>query len=429
MGFFDRFRRKETETRSGLFAGLTLNGAGFYNGSRPPVPAHLAENLSAVLGCVELICGAVSSLPPSLVTDMPEGRMPAPSSAPAWRLLQRPNSLQSWPAFVSWMTGQILLHGNALAFIETDGRGGVAALKPAPWPWLLPVVLSGQGNPRLAFDVIHMAPESALLGLPSRLLDTDVLHVRARSDFGALGRSVLSRAAGPVAEGIEIASVANSVWANGLRPSGIYSIDGQLDADTRKRFRDNIREMHAGPSNAGKIMILDRGGKFTSTSMSSLDAEFLASRQFSVSEICRLFSVPEVLMQVKERVPADPSAYLSLFASQCLAPLVAGIESEFDTLLPVGQHLQLDLSGMLRGSFATMTAAMCASVQSGIATPNDGRRALGLRPHADGDMLRVGPAPSWPADATGLPHLGPSPGPTAKGGLAEPGTHQGQGAT
>lgn len=425
MGFFDRFRRKETETRSGLFAGMTLGGAGFYSGARAPVPAHLAENLSAVLGCVELISGAVSSLPASLTADTVDGRVPAPSSAP-WGLLQRPNRLQSWSAFMAWMTGQILLHGNAIARIETDARGAVTGLMPAPWPWILPVVLSGQSTPRLAFDVIHVAPESALLGLPPRLLDTDVLHIRARSDFGAIGRSVLSRAAGPVAEGVEIASVATSVWANGLRPSGIYSIDGQIDGETRRRFREHIKEMHSGPANSGRVMILDRGGKFTSTSMSSLDAEFLASRQFSVSEICRLFSVPEVLMQVKERVPADPSAYLTLFAAQCLAPLVATIEAEFDALLPAGTHLQLDMSGMLRGSFATMTAAMCASVQSGIATPNDGRRALGLRPHADGDVLRVGTAPSWPADFAGGKHLGASPGP--RGDLPEPGTNANAGS-
>src|SRR5258708_7473869 len=72
------------------------------------VPVHLAETLSAVLGCVELIAGAISSLPASIMQDGDE----APRSSAAWRILDRPNPWQSWPTFVSWLVASILLHGN-----------------------------------------------------------------------------------------------------------------------------------------------------------------------------------------------------------------------------------------------------------------------------------------------------------------------------
>jgi len=65
--------------------------------------------------------------------------------------------------------------------------------------------------------------------------------------------------------------------------------------------------------------------------------------------------------------------------------------------------------------------------RSVILTHNNARRAAGLPALPDGDALRVGAAPSWPADASGVPSLAPKPGPT-RGGLPNVGTHQGQGS-
>jgi phage portal protein BeeE len=148
---------------------------------------------------------------------------------------------------------------------------------------------------------------------------------------------------------------------------------------------------------------------------------------FSVSEVCRLFCVPEPLLQIGQRLPSDMSTYVTTFAIQALAPLVNAIEAEFDhSVLPAGMHLALDMSGLLRGNYSAVVAALATATQSGITTPNDARRALGLPPLEGGDVLRLGSAPSWPADRPGMPALHPSPGPG--GDLPNLGTNQNGGA-
>jgi HK97 family phage portal protein len=387
-----------------------------------------AEGLSAVLACVELISGSIASLPASLVIDTPDGRAPAPLTAPAWRLLTRPNAQQSWPALASWLTGQILLHGNGVAWVATDARGAVSALTPIPWPWLQPHVIAGGDGPRLVFDVVQTGPEAALLQLPRRLLDDDVMHVRSRSDFGIVGRSVLSRASGPVREGTEIAQLAASNWRNGMRPSAVLTAPNYLSEQQRLRYGDDFEARFTSSINAGRMPLLEGGWKLERAALSSVDAEFLNTRHFNVSEIARCFGVPEVLIQTGQRVVADLAPFLSAFATQALLPVVTAIEGEFDnSVLPPGMHLVLDTTGLMRGSFSAVTAALCAATQSGITTANDARRAMGLPPLDGGDVLRVSGAPSWPADAPGMPHLGPSPGPRGDA-PAEPGTHQGHGA-
>lgn len=428
MGIFSRLARSLARPEARYRAGDGW-GVGWAIGAPRdggvPAPVHLAESMTAVTACVELIASSIASLPAELVVDTPDGRQPAPATSPAWRILQRPNSRQSWPAFVNMAVAQILLQGNSVSLIGTDARGAVNSLTPVPWTWIMPVVVPG---PRLAFDVLDVGPEASLLGLPGRMLDSDVMHVRARSDHGIIGRSVLHRAAGVVRESVDIAQAAHSVWRNGLSLSGFVETGGpSLSPAQREAFRaslDNLR----GAGNAGKTMLLEGSFKYNPMSISPLDAQLLDSRKFSVEEICRLFNVPSILLQLGQRMPASLDPYVTAFAQLALAPIINLIEGEFDAaVLPPGMHLNLDLAGMLRGNFSAMTAALCAAVQTGIATPNDGRRALGLPAVDGGDDLRAGNAPNWPADRPGMPHLGPSPGPT-DGGVPEPGTHQNGGS-
>ena len=393
--------------------------------------AHLAESLGAVQACVALISGAISSLPAELTLDTDAGRAPAPATSAAWRILQRVNAFQSWPAFASWMTSQILLYGNAVSYIQTDGRGAVLGLSPCPWPWLLPQIVGGSNGsaPRLVYDTVHSTPEVALLGLPRRMLDTDVLHVRGRSDFGIIGRSVLSRAAGPVLEGLEIAQTATSFFRNGMRPSAVMTAPNYLTKPQRETYHSETEEKFAGSLAAGKIPLLEGGWKLEQHSLSSVDAEFLGTRQFSVADIARMFGIPEPLLQHGGRLLQDPTPYVSLLATQTLSPIVTAIEAEFDSAVlgsGSGMHLSIDLDGLMRGSFSAVTAALAALVQSGVITPNDAREELDWPALPDGDALRVGQAPNYPADGSGMPSVSPRPGPTGDG-VAMP-SHQNQGS-
>jgi HK97 family phage portal protein len=406
-------------------------GAVAMGGSQWAGPTGGAESVTAVAACVNLIASAIASLPPSLLIDTPEGPTAAPPGVAAWRLIKRPSPFLSWPAFIGQAVASILLRGNSLAAITTDARGGISGLTAVPWAWVNPQVInSGDGTARLVFDIVPNAtPEARLLNLPRRLLADDALFLRARSDNGGIiGRSVLSRAASAVTEGAEIARMAQSNWANGMRPSGVLTAPTFLSDTQRERFGPDWMEKFTGSINAGKVPLLEGGWGLSQVSMTSVDAEFLASRQFSVADICRLFNVPEVLLQIGTRSITDLSSYVTSFAQLCLSPLVTTIESEFDAILPAGMHLRLDLDGLQRGSFSAVVAALCALQQSGAITANDTRGELGWPPIDGGDALRPSGAPTLPADFKGGDHMGQSPGATGDNPPA-PGTNQNDGAS
>lgn len=387
---------------------------------------HYADNLSAILAVVELISATVASLPASIVVDSPAGRIPAPPGTPGNRILAQPNGLHSWPEWVQFTVASMLTHGNALSYVGTDGRGAPATLTPCPWPWVSPLIIPGAGGPRLVFDVLHSTPEARLLGLPGRILDSEAAHFRSRADNGVIGRSVISRAAAVCREGTLLGDAASAIWRHGMRPSAVMTSPTVLTEKNRAEARLMLDRL-TGAMNAGRVPLMEGGFTFQQVGMSSVDQEFLATRRLNVEEIARVFRCPVGLIQPGAGVQPY-EAMVAAFGQLCLAPLVAVLEAEFSAaVLPFGQYLQLDLSGMLRGSYSGMMGANSVAVQAGILTPNDARRAAGLPALPDGDTLRVGAAPSFPADAAGVPSLAPKPGPGA-GALGNPGTNENGGS-
>lgn len=391
------------------------------------VASIAAENLSAVLGAVELISNSIASLPASIVQDTPDGRAPAPGAA-ANRVVSRPNAYQSWPSYIGTVVSSLLMQGNSLSLVAYDARGAVTALTPVPWLWVIPQAVSaGEGRPlRLVYDVSVRTAETMLLGLPNRILPADALHIKARSDNGIIGKSVLARAPAVLDIGHAVQTFSQSVFEKGANLSGMLSLPSGMSPDAKTRLMAFIERSFTGTHNTGRILPVDADAKFTQLQMNATDAEVLASRRFSVEEIARLFSIPAPMLQTGTTAPATLTPYLTAFAQLALAPYVAAIEAEWDDLLPAGQHLQIDLGGLQRGDYSAVAAAQAVLVQSKIATPNDARRTLGMPAHADGNNLGTGSAPNYPADASGVPSLAPKPGPG--GTLPNIGTHQNEGA-
>lgn len=415
----------------GWQAGSILGGA--IGAGSSPVAVGQAEALSAVTSCVELISGTLASLPAYVYVQTDQGREEAAPTHPVARLIRRPNGWMSWPAWMQNAVASILLHGNAVSWVRLDGRGAPTALIPVPWSWLLPQVLP---SGRLVFDVLHATPEARLMGLPARLLDTDVLHVKARSDVGIIGRSVLSRAASVIREGIDTSTLASSNWRNGMRPGGILTRDKFLTDTQRDQLDARVRDF-SGPGNAGKTMILEGGWTWTALGLNSSDAELLASRQFNAAEIASLFNVPLQLIRPGDKVVPTLAPYMTALAQMALAPIVAAIEAEFSNSVFVSDahSLGIDMGGLTRGDFATRWSAYAVAAQNSLLTRDEIREAEGYGPHPDGPE----PAPAategspivptgtvHPPDLPGLPSTAPKPGKTGDG-LPAPGTNGGEG--
>ncbi len=216
MGFLDRILgRAKPETRAGGYVpGFSIGSDSNPFAASTPDP-HQAENLSTVTACVNAIASGLASLPARVYQAQGDGRVEAPGH-PVSRIIRAPNSRQTWPDLIEWIVGQVLLRGNALCEVTYDGAGRPTGLLPIQWQFVRVVVLP---SGRLAYDVIDYSAPWGGSGQPRRLLDTEVFHLKDRSDDGYLGRSRLSRAPDVLNSAIGLQSFSAAVWDNAATPN------------------------------------------------------------------------------------------------------------------------------------------------------------------------------------------------------------------
>lgn len=347
----------------------------------PFVSPHTAENLSTVLACVGAISSAMASLPAYIYRTEADGRT-IDEGHPIARLIAiGPNQHQTWSDFVEWVMASVLLRGNALAEIMTDNRGAVVGLKPYPWEHVNVQLLL---NNRLVYDVTDMSSVGGT-GRMRRLLQGEVFHLRDRSDDGLIGRSRLQRAAAVVSAGLSIQDFANNLYRNGVNPSGAVELDGQLSDPAFKDLQRRFREEFSGSNNAAKALILDQGLKWKQISISPEDAEFLASRRFTVEELARLFGCPPpVIGDLSHGTFTNSETVLRWFAQATLSYWIRKVEAEFQRSVFVNgsRKLEIDLSGLLRGAPAERWAAWKIAVEANILSADEVRAEEGFNPRA-----------------------------------------------
>ncbi len=362
---------------------------------RPMITPRLAETLTTVLACVNAIGGAISSLPAWVYLMGDEGREVA-KTHPVTRLIREgPNPYQSWPDFIHWLSDSFLLHGNGLAEIVTDRNGRLQALQPIPWPNVTVVLLA---SGRLVYDVSPINTLNGQQGKIRRLLDSEVLHVKDRSDDGYVGRSRLSRAGQSIRTGLTQETFGEMVYANRATPSGVLSFDSALDEASFRRVREQVNQTWTGLKEAGKVLVMDHSAKYLPITVTPENLEMLATRRFSTEEIARMFGVPPPIVGIWDHSTFTNSETAGRwFAQFTLAPIIRKIEeafrrSVFSAATRATHEIEFDMTGFLRGDAEARWKAHEIAVKNRILTPNEVREVEGWNPRPELDT----PPPSEP---------------------------------
>lgn len=185
-----------------------------------------------------------------------------------------------------------------------------------------------------------------------------IWHVKGPSWNGVLGMEVLSLAREALGLAIATEESHASLHKKGVRPSGTYSVDGNLSPQQYKDLKAWIDKEMAGAENAGSALILDRGAKWFAQSMSGLDAQHLETRKFQIEEVCRFFGVMPIMVGYSDKAATYASAEQMFLAHvvHTLSPWYARVENSADVNLLTKQEREQGLyfkfvaAGLLRGA-------------------------------------------------------------------------------
>ncbi|MGO2509044.1 MAG: phage portal protein [Vibrio hibernica] len=162
------------------------------------------------------------------------------------------------------------------------------------------------------------------------VLPKDMLHFRINSLDGINGRTPIAVCRDAIGLGLAQQDQASDQLSNGLKTSGVIEYPDFLNSTKGEKFRESLSKRKSG-----EMLILEGGATFNGVSMSNSDAEFLASRQFSVDEVARIFNLDKIWLQGSD----GGAKYNEIGASQqalinnTYQPYLINIEQEIELKL------------------------------------------------------------------------------------------------
>lgn len=364
------------------------------------VTEQSAMRVSAVYACVNLIGGAIASLPLPIYQRTPDGRERARHDY-WWLLNEQPNVQMSAAVFWEWMSASCLLLGDAFAEIERRGPEAVAF-----HPRHKSRVRVRRAEGRLWYVVTDDD------GKVRTLNQDDMLHIPGAGFDGLNGMSQIRHALrNPAGIALAADEYSASFFGNGARPDFALEVEGTVSAEQQDMIRKAWVDRYSGVKNAHLPALLVGGMKVHELTMNAEDAQLIETRRFQVEDIARIFGVPPHMVG---HTAASTSWGTGIeqqsigFVKYTLQRHLVKFEQELNRKLwPTRERyfVEFATAGLERGDYKSRNEgyriALGRAGEPGWLTVNEVRRLENMPPVAGGDELNQGAANEPPAQAAG----------------------------
>lgn len=353
-----------------------------------PVTPDTALKLSAVWACVRIISESVASLPLPIYERLPDGgKRRAPYHALYDTLQYQANAWQTAQQWRQQMTAHALLRGAGYSRLVDGPRGVMTRVEPLNPDWLdVPSEWSETA------EYLYRPP-----GQPEQRIPQDrILRVDGLTLDGWMPCSVIEYARESLGIGLAAEQYAGRVYSQDGRPRGTLEHPGKLSKEAAGRLKESWQESYAGLGNAHKVAVLEEGMKFSPISVSPEDAQMIASREFSVEDVCRWFGVPPHMVGSTAKVTSWGSGIEQLsigFVTYTLLPWLTRWEQSIrrDMIFEstrgeyFAEHV---VDGLLRGDQESRYRAYMIGLTGTFLSPNDVRRLENMNPRPGGDVYQ-----------------------------------------
>jgi HK97 family phage portal protein len=349
-------------------------------GSPTPVPSTVgflpetALGVPAVYAAVRMISRDVASMPwDAYLRDTNQALEPEPT------ILRRPDPWEPVDRTRAKLTSSLLLRGNAFAWLTAHDRSG----RPTS---AIPI---SYGEVAVTWNENQTRPVYRWRGRLMRL-GVDILHAKYL-DLGPeylLGLGPIQAARTSLSGALYAEQYAQEFYSESGIPDGVLTAPGALTEPEATLLE---AQWTAAQSGRRKTAVLPQGVTWEPVTMNNADAQYIESRQFSVSDIARLFGIPGgklgAVQSGSSLTYTNLESLQSQYATDAVRPVSEELESQFGDLLPRTQEVRFDFRHLIRADTPTRYNVYETALRSKILTPNEVRRLEGLPPLAGGDQV------------------------------------------
>ncbi len=328
------------------------------------VSRHDALGFAPVYSAVRLLSETISTLPVGVVAR--DGDIRKRIDHPAADRLREPNDCMTGQTLIECMVAHLETYGEA--YLEKSGanlwpvdasrvtperRGTAMVFKVSTRDGVIEV-----GADRLAFFKNAVTGSDGIRGVsPISLLSKDLGAALAARDH------------------------ARKFFTNAATPAGILKHPAVLSDGARQRVKKDFDSAHAGAENAGRTILLEEGLEWATLASDPERSQLLLTRQFSVSDIARIWRIPpHMIADLSRSTFSNAESEMQSFATHSLRPRLVRLEQQLDLALlspaerRAGLGFSFNLDGLLRGSLLDRYKSYQIAITSGFMNRNEARQ-------------------------------------------------------
>jgi HK97 family phage portal protein len=348
-------------------------------GPAQQVSAESALTFSAVWAAMRLLSESISTLPVGVFRKENNGDNTEINTDLAFLIKYQPNSYQNKITFYEKIIMDMLSDGNSYVKIVRNGAGRVIELLPINYS-----------------DVEIYTLENKLYYSDEKTGEThdseNILHFKMiTGPDGIKGLSPIEQCKNAIGWGMDVQEYSSTFFKNGGKLSGILESDRALSEQAIDRLRNSFNSNYGTLSGSNQTAVLEEGLKYKSISVTPDQAQFLASRQFSVEEVARIFGIPPHLLRDLSKSSFNNIEMQSQeFVSYSLMPYITKIELEMSLKLfrknVIGrEYIKFNVNGLLRGNVKDRADYYKTAITNGWMSVNEVRQKEDLNRIEDGD--------------------------------------------
>lgn len=340
------------------------------------VTSKTSLQVSTVLACVKVIADGCATPQMHVYREKEDGTRERATDLPEYRLLAR--RANEWQTAFEWrrmMTLHACLSGTGLS-IKVRGNGGrIQELLPvAPGSW--------QVRRISRYELEYTCYDE--FGQIGKFGADDVFLINGLQWEWAKSLNAVKLAGTAIGLAMTTEKSQSAMHRNGLRPSGVYSVDGTLNPEQYERLNNWIKKK-TGAANAGNPLLLDRNAKWIGSGMTGVDAQHIETRRMQTEEICRGFGVFPIMVGHSDKAAtfASSEAFFAAHLIHTLAPWHVAWTQRIDEMLLDGDgplFAEFDTRYMRNGSMKDRAQWARTMAEMGIYTRNEIRDEEGKDP-------------------------------------------------
>ena len=344
-----------------------------------------AMSLSTFYAAVNLVSNSIAMMPWKFKDDE---NNELPKSNYLYHLFD--NSIITRYNIIKNVVKDIILYGNGFIYIERDNETG----QPKTLHY------SPANQTTIWYDELNHKLYYYNFTYLDRIDDgTNYLHFYMNSDDGFIGKGVLKYAYNVLDIASVIQNATSSYYSTAGQQFGIVSPNGPLPevGNQQKQLDKLVQKWEEAQMKANKgTVFFPSDLKFTPMTNTAKDSALIEAREYNAVEVGRFIcNISPVLLGDLRHL-----AYNSLTESQrefvihSLAPIVTMIEEQCNKKLIMPskhckQFVDLDETSILANDAEKQANEVTTLTNSGIITPNEARKRLGLPPVDGGDALVI----------------------------------------